>query len=71
MYLDNYQIAKLILFIEFNRLNHYKVCENHIYYFTNPFFAHFILFQRRTKMMPRMFSSSKKAHHIPTSPHPQ
>ena len=39
-------------------------------YFTNPLFAHLKLFQRDTKIAPRMFSSSTKANHIPISPKP-
>ena len=39
-------------------------------YFTNPLPIHFRLFQRWTKMMPRMFSSRTKANHIPMRPKP-
>ena len=42
-----------------------------IYARTKLLCIHFILYQRRTKMMPRMFSSSKKATHIPHKPQPQ
>lgn len=33
--------------------------------------AHFMPYQRRMKMMPRMFSSSEKAAHMPQSASPQ